>query len=148
MKKIILIAISLIAILSSSCKKEEVAPEHDLLLKIEMYNPTFSELSGIVSTYFDVSGAYIGHYKLNLEPYDEWTYEGKIIEGGVVDFGVSASCHHKWKMSVFIDGVEVAYKICSTSETDYCDELVLLESDSKYDLRFPDGSDIEFTYIP
>jgi len=134
MKKIILIAISLIAILSSSCKKEEVAPEHDLLLKIEMYNPTFSELSGIVSTYFDVSGAYIGHYKLNLEPYDEWTYEGKIIEGGVVDFGVSASCHHKWKMSVFIDGVEVAYKICSTSETDYCSPLCLCPIVCRYDL--------------
>jgi hypothetical protein len=144
MKKIILIAITLIAILSS-CKKEEVVPEHDLLLKIEMYNPTFSEP---VVTNFSVGGAYVGNYDLNLEPGDEWVYEGKIAEGGTVDFGVAASCYFKWKMTVFIDGVEVSYKICSTSETDYCGDFVLIESESDYDLRFPDGSDIEFTYNP
>lgn len=147
MNKIILIALSILTIiLSSSCKKEEVVLEHNLTLKIEMLTPTFDEPK--ISKYFDVSGYYVGSWNLDLEPYDTWTYEGKIVEGGTVDFGVSASCFYEWKMSVFIDGKEVAYKICSTSETEQCGELVLLKSESDYDLRFPKGSDIEFIYKP
>jgi len=129
MNKIILIVNIILIALFSSCKKGEVLPTHEVTYRVEFLTP-FNPQYPNVPNEFTIKIKH-GHevYSLNNKTTvlgTIWEYTYKLEKNQLVDI-YALGKYKKYRMSVYVDGVEVSYKVIDTSVDKWSTEMYIIE---------------------